>query len=81
MSQHDDMHNMRSLSIGRFFVSAAHNRTIHVFSEKQQRSRGDWNFTFTERFDIASGKWAQCRKEQNAEFWSALAVRVRRRRL
>jgi hypothetical protein len=81
MSQHDDMYNMRSRSIGRFCVSVAHKRTIHVFSEKQPHSRGNWNFTFTERFDIASGKWAQCSKEQNAEFWSALAVRVRRRRL
>ena len=80
MSQHADMHNARSWSSGRFCVSAAHNRTVHVFSEKPQYERGNWNFSFTERFDIASGNWVQCSKEQNAEFWSALGVRMRRRR-
>lgn len=80
IGQHPDMHNARSRSVGRFYVSVAHKRTVHVFSEKQQYERGNWNFTFTERFDIATGHWVQCSNEQNAEFWSALAVRVRRRR-
>jgi hypothetical protein len=68
MVQHAEMHNKRSLSIGRFFVSATHKGTVHVFSEKFARQNA-----FTERFVIESGRWTQCSKAENDEFYSALS--------
>lgn len=72
MIQHADMYKKRSLSIGRFFVSATHKGIVHVFSEKFSRRNA-----FTERFEIESGRWTQCSKAENDEFYGALSETAR----
>jgi hypothetical protein len=72
MTRHADMHKKRSLSVGRFFVSAEHKGIVHVFSEKFARQNA-----FTERFEIESGRWTQCSKAENDEFYGALSQTAR----